>query len=130
MADPEWSSSEDGKHAPLCRAVKHDGTMYDWHNLPGNEAASSRFNEGMTVNAKNHPPRTVLDGEQTAWLLDISLHIHIVGFPWKDLAPGSLVVDVGGGVGSAVLALLGEYPQLKYAVQDLPVVIADARAVC
>jgi hypothetical protein len=52
------------------------------------------------------------------------------GFDWKSLKQDALVVDVGGGVGSATLHLMKDYPHLRYVVQDRPKVIADAVKVC
>jgi 6-hydroxytryprostatin B O-methyltransferase len=42
---------------------------------------------------------------------------------------GSVIVDVGGGVGSASLAILNKFPELRFVVQDLPAPIADGRRV-
>ncbi|KAI1466076.1 putative O-methyltransferase [Daldinia caldariorum] len=43
-------------------------------------------------------------------------------FPWKELG-NSLVVDVGGGVGSFDLQLARLYPELRFVVQDQPTVV-------
>jgi 16S rRNA A1518/A1519 N6-dimethyltransferase RsmA/KsgA/DIM1 with predicted DNA glycosylase/AP lyase activity len=47
------------------------------------------------------------------------------GFEWDSLKKGDVVVDVGGGIGLLTCILAKKYPELKYIVQDLPVVIAD-----
>ncbi|KAH9924169.1 S-adenosyl-L-methionine-dependent methyltransferase [Fomitopsis serialis] len=52
----------------------------------------------------------------------------IADFPWASLSPAT-VVDVGGGVGSMSLDLAKAFPSLRFVVQDLPVVIEQARAV-
>jgi 6-hydroxytryprostatin B O-methyltransferase len=46
---------------------------------------------------------------------------HVVdgGYPWHELAEGTLVVDVGGGPGHVAIALARKYPQLLFEVQDL-----------
>jgi hypothetical protein len=46
-------------------------------------------------------------------------------FDWKELKQDAMVVDVGGGIGSAVLELIKTYPHLCYVVQDRPKVIPD-----
>ena len=46
------------------------------------------------------------------------------------LKEGSLLVDVGGGVGSVTLVLYKAYPHLKYVVQDLPAQNEAAKEVC
>ena len=40
------------------------------------------------------------------------------GFPWASLVPGALIVDVGGGVGGAMMSLFKVFPHLRFAVQD------------
>ena len=46
-------------------------------------------------------------------------------FDWKSLPQNALVVDVGGGVGSAALALAKAYPRLKIIIQDRSSVIEN-----
>jgi hypothetical protein len=53
----------------------------------------------------------------------------VLAYPWKNLAPGSLVVDVGGGVGSVTLVLAKAFPELKFVVQDTPQTIKDGHVV-
>ncbi|KAJ3513294.1 hypothetical protein NLJ89_g3022 [Agrocybe chaxingu] len=50
-------------------------------------------------------------------------------FDWNNLAPGSVIVDVGGGVGAASLPIARKYPELHIVLQDLPPVIEDAKKV-
>ena len=47
------------------------------------------------------------------------------GFDWKGLKQDSLVVDVGGGIGSFSLALAKENPHLKFVVQDRGPVVEE-----
>jgi hypothetical protein len=44
-----------------------------------------------------------------------------------ELAPGSLFVDVGGAHGAIARAAAENYPHLRYIVQDLPSVVAQAQ---
>ncbi|KAJ6461735.1 O-methyltransferase [Mycena sanguinolenta] len=53
--------------------------------------------------------------------------IAIKGFPWASLPEGAVVVDVGGGIGSAALLLGQMHPHLRVIVQDLPEVAANAQ---
>lgn len=48
-----------------------------------------------------------------------------LGFDWASLKKGSLVVDVGGGVGSTTLVLAKAFPDLRFVVQDRAMVIPD-----
>ncbi|OCH88905.1 S-adenosyl-L-methionine-dependent methyltransferase [Obba rivulosa] len=49
------------------------------------------------------------------------------GFEWDKLPEGSVIVDVGGGVGTAMQVLYDAHKHLKYIVQDRDPVMADAR---
>ena len=51
------------------------------------------------------------------------------GYAWEKLPPGSLVVDVGGGVGSQSLTLARFNPNLSFVVQDREAVLIDANEV-
>jgi ubiquinone/menaquinone biosynthesis C-methylase UbiE len=48
------------------------------------------------------------------------------GYAWDKLPEGSLVVDVGGGVGAQSLTLATHFPQLRFVVQDREPVVRDA----
>jgi len=52
-----------------------------------------------------------------------------IGYGWGELPPGSLVVDVGGGVGTQALTLASHYSNLCFIVQDREAVIGDATEV-
>ena len=49
----------------------------------------------------------------------------MVGYAWGDLPQGSIVVDVGGGVGAQSLTLATHHPQLRFVVQDLESVVPE-----
>ena len=48
------------------------------------------------------------------------------GYTWGQLPEGSLVVDVGAGVGSQSLVIAKHHPQLRFVVQDRKAVLRDA----
>lgn len=52
-----------------------------------------------------------------------------IGFDWSKLTKGSIVVDVGGGIGFAAASIADGFPDLHYVVQDLPGAIANAKEV-
>ena len=52
------------------------------------------------------------------------------GYPWGQLPEGSLVVDVGAGVGSQSLVIAKHHPQLRFIVQDREPVMQDGVEVC
>lgn len=47
----------------------------------------------------------------------VSLRHLVNGYDWASLPEGSLVVDLGGGHGDAVVAIASEFPHLKFLVQ-------------
>ena len=57
-------------------------------------------------------------------------HRIFAGYDWEHLPDGSLVVDVGGGVGAQSLTLAQHHPQLRFAIQDRESVSGDAIDVC
>ena len=52
-----------------------------------------------------------------------------VAYDWKSLPPASVVVDVGGGVGTSVFPIAANYPKIQLIVRDLPGVVEDAKKV-
>ncbi|KAL0578134.1 hypothetical protein V5O48_003839, partial [Marasmius crinis-equi] len=66
-----------------------------------------------------------MDGVKSVEPPDVALK----AYDWKKLPPGSLVVDVGGGVGSATDTIVKSFPDLKFVVQDRPAVVEDAKKV-
>jgi tRNA G46 methylase TrmB len=48
------------------------------------------------------------------------------GFDWKSLQKNDLVVDVGGGSGHMVSNLAKALPDLRFVLQDRPMVIPAA----
>lgn len=54
---------------------------------------------------------------------------YVVGLNWASLPENSLVVDVGGGVGSQAMLVARANPKLKVVIQDREGTIAQAREV-
>jgi tRNA G46 methylase TrmB len=55
---------------------------------------------------------------------------NFAGYGWEHLPEGSLVVDVGGGIGVQSLTLAKHNPHLRFVVQDLESVTGNAIEVC
>uniref|UniRef100_D8QE34 O-methyltransferase C-terminal domain-containing protein n=1 Tax=Schizophyllum commune (strain H4-8 / FGSC 9210) TaxID=578458 RepID=D8QE34_SCHCM len=51
----------------------------------------------------------------------------VKGFDFSKLAPGSKVVDVGGGMGHIVMSVAKKYPELVAVVEDRPAVVEQAK---
>lgn len=50
-------------------------------------------------------------------------------YDWPSLPANSVVVEVGGGMGTSAFPLASRFPDLVLVVQDLPSVIAKAEKV-
>lgn len=93
-------------------AFKTNKSLWEWFEEPGNEYRLKRFAAAMNGSASFDPPNAIT-----------------LGFSWNDLHPGSVVVDVGGGLGHTTMTLIQHYPGLKHIIQDRPLVIEQAREV-
>ena len=51
------------------------------------------------------------------------------GFEWSGLEKGTLIVDVGGGIGNQSMTLAENHSQLRFIIQDRELVLKDAAAV-
>ncbi|KAF8069068.1 S-adenosyl-L-methionine-dependent methyltransferase [Lyophyllum atratum] len=108
LADPATAKSGDPAASPFARAFGNNETLWQLHAR--DEIRARRFNTGMDGMQKLQPVNAILKA-----------------YEWKDLPNGSVIVDVGGGIGSSSLIVAREFPHLKYVVQDLPSVIEDAK---
>ncbi|KAI0059128.1 S-adenosyl-L-methionine-dependent methyltransferase [Artomyces pyxidatus] len=97
-----------GVNAPFNLAWNTQASIWDWFEEPGNEWRGRRFINAMSGGGERFPPKIFIDG-----------------FDWKSLKDDSVVVDVGGSVGTVVLTLLKEFPHLKFVVEDLNKVIEE-----
>ncbi|KAF9062020.1 S-adenosyl-L-methionine-dependent methyltransferase [Rhodocollybia butyracea] len=95
---------------PFNQAFNTPDNFYEWYEHPQNEWRARRFAAAMNGNGKRFAGDIISDG------------INITS-----LNPGDVVVDVGGGVGSATLALYKQNPHLRYVVQDLDAQISAAK---
>ncbi|KAG5641680.1 hypothetical protein DXG03_004444 [Asterophora parasitica] len=110
LSDPLTSKSGDPTAAPVSRAYRTKETY--WEINAREEHRSRRFNIGMQGVQALQPADAILGA-----------------YDWKDLSAGSVVVDVGGGVGTSSLVLAREFPDFEFVIQDLSVVIEDAQKV-
>ncbi|KAI0712846.1 O-methyltransferase [Cerioporus squamosus] len=98
-----------GYATPFNLAFKTQLKYYEWLEQPGNESKLLRF--GHSMNGTRY------------WELAENI-IH--GFPWDELPKDSVVVDVGGGIGSVSVTLSEAYPHLRFVVEDRAPVVAVA----
>ncbi|KAH8978096.1 O-methyltransferase [Lactarius hatsudake] len=109
LLDPEIGHATEPTKTALNKAFGFEGDMWSWFERPNNRLRLARFGSAMS-NVTNMAPEDAI----------------LKGYAWDKLPPGSLVVDVGGGVGSQSLALARRHPDLRFVVQDREAVLGDA----
>ncbi|KAI0697894.1 O-methyltransferase [Cytidiella melzeri] len=107
--DPEWSASGEPNQTALNKAFNTTLTAFELAGLP--QFASSRKLLGICMASMQN--LTSRDG-------------ILNGFDWKALPADSVVVDVGGGIGSQSMILAKTFDHLKFVVQDREEVVPDA----
>ncbi|KAF9016933.1 O-methyltransferase [Hymenopellis radicata] len=103
--------SDEPYHSPFNLAFKTDLPLFPYYESPGNEFRLARFGMGMKGTTQMEPEDVILRG-----------------FKWHDLPKGSVLVDVGGGVGSSSLLIAKANPHLKVVVQDREAVTKESEA--
>ncbi|KAF7367841.1 S-adenosyl-L-methionine-dependent methyltransferase [Mycena sanguinolenta] len=93
------------------RAFRIDNNMFQWFEKPENKNRLTRFGVAMKGTATEEPAETIFRG-----------------FKWQDLPAGSIVVDVGGGLGASSLSIARRYPNLKVVNEDRPPVMEQSKA--
>jgi 6-hydroxytryprostatin B O-methyltransferase len=106
-----WSGSEAKTHTAFNVAYNTEEPLFQW--LQHEPAHAVRFGKLMGAMRKN-----------PSW--DVK---HLVeGWEgWGQFEEGAKVVDVGGSIGHASVALAEKYEGLKFVVQDLGYVVAQAK---
>ncbi|KAF7338950.1 O-methyltransferase [Mycena venus] len=110
FTDPATAASTKSTDSPWNIATKTNAFLFDWYDRPENEHQKTRFSFAMACSTKLEPPEAIL-----------------AGFKWADLSEGSVIVDVGGGVGSTALIIAKAVPHVNLVVQDRSSVIEDAK---
>jgi hypothetical protein len=135
LLDLELGHAYEPNKAAFNRAHNTKETKWSWLEHPDNRWRLIRFGAAMNGLKNAFPLNAILEGS------DILCRIHcippshhrisnFVGYAWEDLPQGSLVVDVGAGVGSKSFTLAQHHPQLRFLVQDRESVVGDAIEVC
>ncbi|VDB83097.1 unnamed protein product [Peniophora sp. CBMAI 1063] len=109
LLSPATSHSVNLNETAFAKVANMDGTFFEYLDLPGNEHMREKFGAAMTGLTQRSHPESILEV-----------------FDWTSLPAGSIVVDVGGGIGSQMVTLARSYPSLKLVVQDREAVCADA----
>ncbi|KAK1229446.1 hypothetical protein PQX77_007494 [Marasmius sp. AFHP31] len=110
FSDPKIAHSGDAgpETSPFSGVVCPGENFWQYLERPTEKFRRARFVIGMRGINDLQPPDAVLRA-----------------YDWEKLPAGSLVVDVGGGIGSVTHNIVKSNPNLKFVVQDLPAVIED-----
>ncbi|KAJ7473575.1 S-adenosyl-L-methionine-dependent methyltransferase [Mycena galericulata] len=111
LADPATANSGDPLASPFARAFGRE-TLWQFYDRPEEKHRHDRFSIGMQGIQALQPADAILQA-----------------YKWNVLPPNSVVVDVGGGVGTSCLTLAAKFPMLKFVVQDLQGVINQGKEV-
>jgi hypothetical protein len=108
MTDPASANSGEVTKTAFNRAFDEELPIWAWFEKPDQNLRLRRFGSAMQGVAALQPADAILSA-----------------FDWKSLPKDSIVVDVGGGVGTSSLVLAETFPDLKIVVQDRPSVVEE-----
>ncbi|KAF5366905.1 hypothetical protein D9757_011395 [Collybiopsis confluens] len=83
--------------------------FWEYIDQPRNELIRYRFNIAMRGWAMNNDPESSI----------------LRCLDWHTLGQDAKVVDIGGGIGSAMIPLANNFPNLQIIIEDVPAVIKD-----
>ncbi len=113
------------RHAELLPAVAKLDEMvnkYPDSAEPEDTAFAMAFGDTFFGDKEKHPDRMVKFGQFVNAFSSgsgtDSAESIAQAYPWESLPKGSLVVDVGGGVGHIAAAIAQAHPQLRFQIQD------------
>ena len=133
LLDPDFAHANEANKTALNKTFGFDGDIWSWFEAPENRLRHVRFGAAMSGLKNMSSPSAILEG--AVMLYNFSEHsltrnIELEGYSWGKLPEGSLVVDVGGGVGAQTLTLATHHSHLRFLIQDREPVIRDAIEVC
>ncbi|KAJ7512273.1 S-adenosyl-L-methionine-dependent methyltransferase [Mycena galericulata] len=108
IVDPHDGVSNEPNKTAFNQAFKTDLPFFEWLDQPEQTRRMARFGIAMDGRAQMVDPGLILRG-----------------LNWKTYPEGSLIVDVGGGIGSRSVPLAKNHPQLRFVIQDRAPVVRE-----
>ncbi|KAF8626087.1 hypothetical protein AX15_005085 [Amanita polypyramis BW_CC] len=105
-SDPKTAKSQQPEDAPYARALGIKKPLFEYYAQPEQCAKQRKFNIAM---------RGFVQSRKEI----------LTAYDWQSLPDNSLIVDVGGGIGSIPLVLAQSFGKLRFIIQDHPKVIED-----
>lgn len=100
-------------------ATKHQ--FFTWLEEEGNQLRLQRFGRAMMATAGYEDGGNVSQADGNClFVLKNNFSLTAKGFDWGSLPEGSLIVDVGGGIGSTSMSIAKAFPHLRFCIQDRP----------
>jgi hypothetical protein len=93
--------------------------FWAWLEAPGNAVRLARFGRAMLgSSAWESEEGSACENISCIRFIKYELLTASPAFPFTTLPPDSLVVDVGGGIGSQAMRLANQFPDMKFVIQD------------
>ncbi|KAI0373557.1 S-adenosyl-L-methionine-dependent methyltransferase [Pilatotrama ljubarskyi] len=113
LLDGDHNGQRPAKYkTPFNLAFRTELGYFDWLELSENKSRLAEFGRAMTGARGWEVTENIIDA-----------------YPWKDLPRDSVVIDVGGGIGSTSVVLAKAYPHLRFVVEDRQPVVEIAPSV-
>ncbi|EKM76020.1 hypothetical protein AGABI1DRAFT_131738 [Agaricus bisporus var. burnettii JB137-S8] len=111
LNDPAMTASTSPLDSAFSKHFDCNSQFFDCYagSSTEHESRASDFNDGMI-----------------AWSSVVEANAVVFDFPWNKLPAGTIVCDVGGGVGDISVQLAKCYPTLHLILYDLPKQVEDA----
>ncbi|EJD01727.1 S-adenosyl-L-methionine-dependent methyltransferase [Fomitiporia mediterranea MF3/22] len=110
MTDEKTKFSEEPCDSAFQKARNTNLSVWEYLDLPENEAMRKRAAIALAGSNKMQPPSTILSG-----------------FDWGSVPKGGVVVDVGGGLGQVALEISKAFPELQVVLEDRPSNVEQAK---